>query len=173
MTKQKNKERVERERHRRAFQMYYDMGENRTLEELAEQFENGKYSISTLQKWSSWFNWQDKIKELEYKADLEFVEATKELVIKKKIKLLRDIMDLIEVYKKKMLYADKVTAKDLEILVNLMLKLNGDATEITHVTAENKMTEEDKQTIEAFKQSVQSLIAIKATEDEEDEQDTD
>lgn len=168
-----NKQKVEQKKHKEAFRAYYDMGDDRTIERLSQEFENGKYSVSSLQKWSSWFNWKDKTRELNEQTHIEFTAETRRLVEKRKVKLIRDMMDLIEIAKRKFQYQDKVTAKDIEVLVNLMLKLNGEETDKQKIIQEIQLTEDDKQSIIGLSQSIIQNIAKTAEADEEDEEDGD
>ena len=43
-----------------AFEIYYDMGKNRSLTRLADKLD---YSPQTVAKWSREFNWQNRIAE--------------------------------------------------------------------------------------------------------------
>lgn len=44
--------------HRQAFELYYAMGEDRTLKRVSAELNRG---INTIQNWSSLFNWSDRI----------------------------------------------------------------------------------------------------------------
>lgn len=50
----------EKPHHSQAFEVYYDMGKNRSLARLADTLD---YSPQTVAKWSHEFNWQNRIAE--------------------------------------------------------------------------------------------------------------
>ena len=50
----------EKPHHSQAFEIYYDMGKNRSLARLADTLD---YSPQTVAKWSHEFNWQNRIAE--------------------------------------------------------------------------------------------------------------
>jgi nitrate reductase NapAB chaperone NapD len=50
-------------RHIKAFELYYAMGENRSLENLHQKYPNDTPKIDALKKWSKAFNWQQRVEQ--------------------------------------------------------------------------------------------------------------
>jgi len=148
------KSQKETEAQKTAFELYYNMGEKRSLEAVANSC--GK-STRTIGEWSRKFQWKDRIlqKEIEETAEKG---STANAVLDVKAEYRKVIRALVAAFVKDF-KAGKVKIKniqDFERVVKLDLLLLGDPTD--RVAQENKeqieLTEEDRKAIFAVADSI-------------------
>lgn len=83
---------IETLRHREAFEYYYKLGANRTLIQVAAQF---NVSVQTTTKWNKSFSWQEKVQKRDNKNAIAIAERNDKVIVRDKAKDLK----LIEVAK--------------------------------------------------------------------------
>lgn len=153
----------ETEAQKQAFELYYNMGEKRSLEAVAASC--GK-STRTIGEWSRKFQWKDRIlqKEIEETAERG---STANAVLDVKAEYRKIIRALVAAFIKDY-KAGKVRIKniqDFERVVKLDLLLLGDPTD--RIAQENKeqveLTEEDRKAIFAVADSIkQEMKALRS-----------
>jgi transposase len=105
-----------------AFEYYYSLGDKRSCSKVA-----GKFHVSerTVYNWSSWYNWQERVKHRNREYAKKIDEQTNTSLIDAKTKYLSIINDIIEVFKTKLndgeIRINRVN--DLERLVKLEMLL--------------------------------------------------
>lgn len=131
---------------REAFELYYSLGDSRTLEQVAEKI--GK-STRTLYEWSRRFNWKERVEQYNIEVTKGLKDKTINAVVDEKanyrkiIKLA--IMDFVA-----RLQSGEVKVKsiaDLERLMKLDLTLMGEVSEITEATTKVQLTDADRKAI--------------------------
>lgn len=137
--------------HREAFEYYYSLGKDRTVPQVAEEFEK---SPRTVYEWSRKFDWADRIVQRDIEVGRRLKEETIDTVVAEKARY-RKIVKLaiakfVESLQKGEVKTDSIL--DLERLIKLDLTLMGEATEIgeSRNTQEVSMSEEDRKVVEKF-----------------------
>lgn len=142
--------------HREAFEYYFELGDDRTLKSVADRF---GIAVRSVEKWSSAFNWQEKV----FLRDRAISEAVEKKLIKtvvdEKIKYKKIADNYInrvilglglinekDEEKRKKILANggiEITPKtiwDLERLINLNLKLLGEASDKFKIEGSGALT---------------------------------
>lgn len=102
-------------RHKELFEIYYQMGKERSLVKLREKLQTDQSqtkNIPTLERlkaWSKAFNWQDRVKERDQKIAKELEKKSIQDITKRKLKYQRQIAKMLEANMKRF---DKVVVKD-------------------------------------------------------------
>jgi len=72
-----------------AFEVYYSLGPSRSLEKLHSKYlelvnpdRKKPPTLKTLQNWSKWFNWQERIRKREQEVGIRLAEVNTELAVK-------------------------------------------------------------------------------------------
>ncbi|TMS41018.1 MAG: hypothetical protein FGO69_09670 [Methanobacterium sp.] len=128
-----------------AFEYYYSLGDKRSCSKVA-----GKFHVSerTVYNWSSWYNWQERLKHRNIEHANKIDEQTNTSIIEAKTKYLTIINDIVDVFRTK-LNAGEIrvgSVNDLERLVKLeMLLRDGELPSEEKIV--NIFIEKDDQTI--------------------------
>ena len=74
---------------RLAFEVYYSLGPSRSLEKLRSKYlelvnpdRKEPPTLQTLGNWSSWFNWQERVRQREREVGIRLAEMNTELAVK-------------------------------------------------------------------------------------------
>lgn len=140
-----------------AFEKYYALGDERTVEEVAKTTNR---SARTIYEWSRHFNWAERVVQRDMEVGRRLRERNMDAVVDEKAnyrkviklamsKIIREIQD------------DKFTSKgitDLERLIKLDMLLLGENTESVKVNATHKISEEDRQVVKELSNSIVSLV---------------
>ncbi len=117
-------------KHLQAFEDYYAAGPKRKLEEIAKKY---KVTWTTARKWSSAFDWAERIIQRDKRIATKVEEKTDNKIADEKAKLINitklAITTFIENLKLKKVSVTSVA--DYERLVNTYLKLMGEAPDET------------------------------------------
>jgi len=138
----------EEAKHLQAFELYYSLGNKRTLKKVSDKI---NVSVPTLSRWAREFNWKARVEqkdrlflqELQKRNAMEFEKAV--IYYQKAIRgvLKRDILEPLE--KGEKLPFQIKSVKDVEILMKLDVLLGGGVTSRTeNVTKENKKESEQR-----------------------------
>jgi hypothetical protein len=116
------KNKVESLRNKEAFEYYYSLGVQRSCRKVAAKY---KISERTVFNWSSWFNWQERVKHRDIDHAKKIDEETNTHLIDVKTKYLTIIHDLVEIFRAKLHDGDiRINSiRDLERLAKLELLL--------------------------------------------------
>lgn len=136
-------------RQRELFEMYYAMGKNRSIKELAQK-EEVEVSERTIYNYSNKFNWKERVRQRDIEINKEISEMAKDEIIDAKAEYRRMIRDIVRKAKEDILAEDlKVEdISDLERLIKLDLTLMGEASEIKENNNTTQITERDKKLME-------------------------
>lgn len=125
--------------HQKIFDIYYAMGESRSLAKLRESILNGLDqdlasslpSLTTVKEWSRRFNWQDRITQRNIELSKRMEQKTNTTVLNQKADYRKIIKEAIDDWYKKFSdgKAGPENVSDLERLMKLDLLLMGEATE--------------------------------------------
>lgn len=113
-----------------AFEYYYLLGETRTLKKVSQKF---NISIQTAKRWSTVYNWKNKIQE----RDIQLAKQLQKKIEGRIVKIREEYLKIIEAAKIKFIenlkngFVDPSTIQDLERLAKLELLILGEATERT------------------------------------------
>lgn len=122
----KNPVKKEQQKHIQAFEAYYAMGENRSLVKLSEEIGVSRVSLV---KWSSTFGWQDRIldRDSQVKEGVEkfSVVKTAQAIAENRDMVREMLRDFYDKWKNGEAELPVKSCKDLEVLMNLDLKLSG------------------------------------------------
>jgi len=154
--------------HEEAFQLYFEMGENRSLKRLCE--EHG-YKEGTVNKWSSKFEWKEKIRKLEEEAYNKRLKKISRRVKNKKLDFTEEIEFVIKEWFKTARYTDKIEqmdAKELKVLLDLYLLLGNQESQTVNVNATNSTTIKMDEATANMISNLQNNISKMFNEDEED-----
>lgn len=128
-----------------AFELYYSLGESRTLDKVAELLGRNK---RTLYEWSTRFNWQERVLQYDIEISKKLKEKTVNTIANEKANYRKIIKLAISDFVKRLSSGEiKVaTVAELEKLIKMDLVLMGEADEIK----ENRgiFTEEDRQLLQ-------------------------
>ena len=121
--------------HQKIFDIYYSMGENRSLQKLRAQLcqdsaENVPH-VNTLKSWSKAFNWQERIEQRDMENSRLLEKKTNNTIVNEKANYRKIIKAAMSTFVKN-LQAGNIqvnTVQDAERLVKLDLLLMGEATE--------------------------------------------
>lgn len=125
--------------HQKIFDIYFAMGENRSLAKLHDALCNGLHQTDTkltpgydtLKGWSRKFNWQDRITQRNIELSKRMEQKTNTTVLNQKADYRKIIKEAIDDWYKKFSdgKAGPENVSDLERLMKLDLLLMGEATE--------------------------------------------
>jgi transposase len=115
-------------RHREAFEYYYGMGKDRSLSQVASRFD---VTVQAVGKWSSSFNWQERIEQRDIENGKRLAKKTDDTIVETKAnyrKIIKAcIAQAVEKIRNRELTA--ATIQDLERLIKTDMLLLGEATE--------------------------------------------
>jgi len=118
------------------FELYYSMGEGRSLSKLREELMSPKCpqnvpSLKTLKRWSKAFNCQDRIELRDIDNGKKLEAKTDKAVVNSKADYRALIRKTVDLYKKKLDDGKIIISRpqDLDILAKLDLTMMGEATE--------------------------------------------
>jgi len=117
-----------------AFEVYYSLGPSRSLEKLHSKYlelvnpdRKKPPTLKTLQNWSKWFNWQERIRKREQEVGIRLAEVNTELAVKSA----EDILKLL-VAELRTAFDDKLrprfplqSARDVNETIRLILQVLG------------------------------------------------
>lgn len=154
--------------HEEAFKIYYEMGENRSLKKLCD--EHG-YKEGTVNKWSSKFEWKEKIRRLEEEEYNKRLKKINRRVKNRKLDFTEEIEYVIKEWFKYARYSDKIEnmdAKELKVLMDLYLLLGNKEAQTVNINSTNSTTlKMDAETANMIN-NLQNNITKMFNEDEED-----
>lgn len=131
-----NKRLREKPKHLKAFEIYYNLGEGRSIEKLRNVLiQSGELnpvpSRKTLEKWSADFKWREKIKQRDEEIKKEMQRQQKELLLNTKLDYRKDIKQVINIIKA---ILSKMLVKDEEgRIVDIAIDLNMDVKDFTRL----------------------------------------
>lgn len=132
-----------------AFELYYSLGENRTLKAVAERIGKTEKSVSN---WSSAFKWKERLSMREF-TDAKMAEASKfaieaegDIKIRYRLMINNLMLKAMEMVATGKLYIKNIT--DFERLVRLDLLLMGENTEKTEVVGSTELSVADKERLD-------------------------
>lgn len=124
-----------------AFELYFTLGEKRSLDRLHKQMSEKcpetVPSTKTLARWSSWFNWQERVQLKDQEVADGVGKRSVRTAIERKAKVLALIDEMINqaLDKTGKPILELKTTKDLKDLIETMLKLTGEERQDTeHAT---------------------------------------
>ena len=150
-------------RHREAFELYYSMGEGRSLVGLLEKMKllrnqnsaEWVSSITTLKRWSKAFNWQERLLQRDIENAKLLERKTNKTIIDEKANYRRVIKDAMAIFVENLKNGNvQVNAvQDAERLVKLDLLIMGEDTErgsvkITESIDLSALTDEELEQLE-------------------------
>ena len=121
--------------HQRIFDIYYSMGENRSLQKLWEQLDQDntieRPSMATLKRWSGVLSWQERIEQRDMENSRRLEQKTNNTIVNEKANYRKIIKAAIGKFVKNLQdgKVDISSVQDAERLVKLDLLLMGEATE--------------------------------------------
>ena len=121
--------------HQKIFDIYYSMGENRSLQKLRAQLcqdsaENVPH-VNTLKSWSKAFNWQERIEQRDMENSRRLEKKTNNTIVNEKANYRKIIKASIQTFVEKLRAGaiEVESIQDVERLVKLDLLLMGEATD--------------------------------------------
>ena len=149
----------ESEEQNNAFIAYYQMGDNRSLDALAKLLKKPR---STLSRWSTDFEWQRRVAELEYSVAKATETQMKKSIVQDRMAYRSLIKRAIQSFADQLDYTDlKVTSvKDLERLMQLDFILM-DKIEQTDKNNENTETQSNESSEQKDNSTVVNFIINK------------
>lgn len=149
-----------------AFLFYYSLGSDRTLQEVADKF---GLSLRSLKQYSIDGKWKERIAELEEKAKIELNERLMKIAEQKRLEYLQGLLAITQLtinkYAETIVNANRVQAKDIEILINLVRELTGENVNTVNINTTTELKQEDKEALKEFSSNIVALINSKADED--------
>lgn len=127
-------------KHEEAFKLYYEMGETRSLKRLVDEY---GYKEGTVNKWSSKYEWKERVKKLE---EEEYSKRAMKIAKKVKNKKLDFTEDLEHILKEWFKYAKlgnriaEMDAKELKVLMDLYLLLGNQENQTININSNNTNT---------------------------------
>lgn len=136
---------TEKLKHKEAFEFYYALGDNRTLQKVADEF---KVNYLTIMKWRDSFDWMNRIQERDNEIANKIKEETMNSLINEKKNYRKIVKLAITQIVGKMKNGElKYNITDLDRLVRLDLHLLGEEEQSVKVNSEVTLTEQDKDMI--------------------------
>lgn len=119
-------------RHKEAFEFYYSLGDERSLEKVSQKY---TVSIPAVKKWSKAFNWQERVFQRDLEVSKKLEEKTNNAVVNEKAKLLSTVKATLNAYITNLRsgIVNPCSISDLEKLIKLALLLMGQNTESTKI----------------------------------------
>lgn len=137
---------IETLKHKEAFEFYYSLGDKRNYPKVAQQFTVSRTSVK---KWASAFNWQERILERDRKLGKQLEKVTNKSIVEEKARLLSvvkgSLNKFIERLKSGAIVPNSIA--DLDRLVKLYLLLLEQNVETVTTTEKRieEMTPEEQQ----------------------------
>lgn len=160
-----------------AFEYYYTLGDDRSLGKVAEHF---GVTQTTIENWSTSFNWQERV----YQRDMSVAQRMQEKTVKEiantKANYRKIISVAVKEFVKKLTRSDEeggcavdlTKIQDLERLVKLDLLLMGEITERKDISGTQKVaaavvSTADKEAAMALAKAI--LAEVNAADDDDEE----
>ena len=123
----------------KAFEYYYQLGESRTYEQVAEKFNK---SPTTIYNWAKSFNWEERIKILDAKAKAESEKKLIDEITSIKADLLKVAKATLAKYVESLKKGEvnPKSAADMERIIKSILLLLGQSTENMNVEHSGKIS---------------------------------
>lgn len=122
-----------------AFEIYYSMGNNRTLKELRKKLGPDKtpggtgnlIGMTTLKRWSKKLNWQERIERRDIENIKQLEKKTNASIVNEKIQYRKVIKEAFDLFYENLRNGEVTvnSVQDAEKLVKLDMLLMGEATE--------------------------------------------
>lgn len=142
--------RSENLRQKEAFEYFYAIGHKRTLKKVSDHFE---VSQRTVANWSKWFNWKERVKDMDTRVGERMDEKLVESIAETKTTMITSLQDIF-----KMSITEKLEQGDLPVeiknikdidtvakLIMLLVGKDGEKQNTDGVPSELKgLSEEDK-----------------------------
>lgn len=122
-----------------AFEIYYSMGNNRTLKELRKKLGPDKtpggtgklIGMTTLKRWSKKLNWQERIEQRDIENIKQLEKKTNASIVNEKIQYRKVIKEAFDLFYENLRNGEVTvnSVQDAEKLVKLDMLLMGEATE--------------------------------------------
>lgn len=116
---------TEEAQHLRAFEIYYQLGDKRTLAKVAEKVGRSPDWVSTVAKA---FDWKRRVNERDHRQSESILDRIDEYKLKEKENNLKLIRATKARYAQ-LLMSQKITAAEFEKIVKLEMLITGEATE--------------------------------------------
>lgn len=169
------KERKETQRQAEAFEYYYSLKDDRSLEKVAKKY---KVTERTVKNWSVWFNWQERVVERDKEISVKVAEKVVEQEVKEQLSYLDTTNKLVD--KLRVMIETSTTkvetVKDVDVLVGSIERLmrlgldiqgyTGDTVkgQVETVNSRIKWNTETKTTLYQIKYSIEQLEEDKQEE---------
>ncbi|WP_455920510.1 hypothetical protein [Priestia megaterium] len=139
-------------KHKEAFEYYYSLGEKRTYQKVADQFDTSK---TTVYKWSTNFGWIERVAQRDIDVAKKLEKKTNNTVADEKARYRTIIKGAIADFAKRLQDKEIVvdSVLDLERLVKLDLLLMGEPNERVEEKGETKHEYNIRQQIETDPES--------------------
>lgn len=145
--------------HTEAFEYYYSLGAERTLEKVAKYLKKNNRTISN---WNRQFNWQERVKMRDIEVSKKLAEKTTNAIVDEKAnyrkviklamgRLIKELQD--EDFKSKGI-------QDLERLIKLDMLLMGENTEKVELDNKQSISEADRQALKQLSDNIAGFIKI-------------
>lgn len=143
-----------------AFEIYYRMGDGRTMPKLKEKLDEVGIvrSVRTLYEWSYRYNWAERIAQWNIEISRDMEEKAIKEIVDEKANYRRIVKVAIGQFVKKMQEEkiDIARITDLERLIKLDLLLMGEHNESSKVEeVKTTMNEEDRRVLKEFSKSIE------------------
>lgn len=154
-------------KHEEAFKIYYEMGETRSLKRLVS--EHG-YKEGTVNKWSSKYEWKERVHKLEEEEyNKRFKKITKR-VKNNKLNFTEELEHILKDWFKYARTANRIAemdAKELKVLMDLYLLFGNDEKQSINVntTTTIKMDEQTAEMIGNLQNNIKNMF----NEDDDEE----
>jgi hypothetical protein len=139
---------IEKDRHRKAFELYYSSGDARSLSKLATRL---GLALNTVKNWSSQFGWQERLEEREKEVGRVLATKTLRSEVDSRLRNKQLIqVALVQIAKQLAEGRIKATLGDLDKLIRLERYLDGmpdSRQEVVTTDLAGKTTEELKRAI--------------------------
>lgn len=146
----------EKLKHKEAFEYYYALGDNRTLQAVADEF--GVTYLSVM-KWRDSFNWKERVQERDNEIASKLKEQTMSSIINEKANYRKIIKLGISQIVSNMQNGDlKYNVADLDRLVRLDLHLLGEEETSVAVNSVVSLTEKDRESISELSNKMGLLV---------------
>lgn len=152
--------------HKEAFEYYYNLGDKRSIEAVANEY---KKAVKTIYKWSTTFKWKERVKERDELIGQKMAESNIKRVVEARETFLNILELTVQNYAKNLAIGEVNIKSGFEIVkvMDKYMELLGEGKENkTEININTGVTEEDREAIKKLTSNIGNMM--KEIEEEEE-----